>query len=160
MVTQLLVSRSLSIASLVDSAGPFREFIEASVILTGFERFDLLGTGVAEEYFKFLQHAAENAALEQVCERVCGAKTDDDIGELLQDAQLGPLARNLIKLWYLGQWFGELPPGANSILSAESYKEGLVWRAIGAHPQGAKQQGFAAWSEPPNVDSGPERSSS
>jgi hypothetical protein len=28
-----------------------------------------------------------------------------------------------------------------------------VWDAIHAHPQGAKQQGFGAWSEPPVTSS-------
>jgi hypothetical protein len=65
----------------------------------------------------------------------------------------------MIVLWYTGQWV-QLPRewrgrhGANAadvdaILSAESYSEGLVWDAIGAHPQGAKAPGFATWVTPP-----------
>jgi hypothetical protein len=27
--------------------------------------------------------------------------------------------------------------------------EGLVWDAIGSHPQGAKQPGYASWALPP-----------
>lgn len=61
---------------------------------------------------------------------------------IFDDATLGPLARNLIQLWYLGQW-------GFPVISAQAYQEGLVWKAIGAHPQGAKQQGFGTWSSPP-----------
>ena len=35
------------------------------------------------------------------------------------------------------------------IISAEAYMEGLLWRAAGTHPQGAKQPGYGSWSFPP-----------
>ena len=64
-------------------------------------------------------------------------------------------------MWYLGSWFP--PPESwfaaytkvkqndslQRVVSAVTYKEGLVWKAIGAHPPGAKPPGFGSWSKPP-----------
>src|SRR4051812_27023508 len=88
----------------------------------------------------------------------------DDVEEQLRlkvmdDPDLGPLARNLVVLWYTGGWV-QLPAdwrernGASSLdgdrlLSAQSWTEGLMWPAIGAHPTGAKLPGFASWVGPP-----------
>ena len=69
------------------------------------------------------------------------------------------MTRALIQLWYLGQWvplpedwrnrFGASRFDVAKIISTRAYKEGLVWDAIGAHPMGAKQQGFGAWAQEP-----------
>lgn len=72
---------------------------------------------------------------------------------------LGPVARNVILLWYTGNW-NELPQGwrdaygvsvadVSAVVSAEAYQEGLMWVAGGTHPQGAKEPGFGTWAEPP-----------
>jgi hypothetical protein len=72
------------------------------------------------------------------------------------------VARAVIKLWYAGMWFG-LPPewtdsfGAQtaseaSTVTAASYQEGLLWRAIGANPPGAKAPGYGSWAQPPRID--------
>jgi hypothetical protein len=94
-----------------------------------------------------------------------GHDLDTEIGlRLLDDPDLGPPARNLVVLWYTGQWV-QLPGpwrdrhGASAldvdhVLSAESYSEGLVWTAIGAHPQGAKAPGFGTWVAPPGARDG------
>ena len=90
----------------------------------------------------------------------------DDVEEQLRlrvmdDPDLGPLARNLAVLWYTGGWV-QLPAdwrqrhGASSLdsdrlLSARSWTEGLMWPAIGAHPTGAKAPGFASWVGPPTL---------
>jgi hypothetical protein len=49
----------------------------------------------------------------------------------------------MVKMWYLGSWLGQ-------VVSADAYKEGLVWPAIGTHPPAAKQPGYASWSLPPD----------
>ena len=80
---------------------------------------------------------------------------------ILGDARLGPVARNIMKLWYLGIWY-ELPRpwieanGARAanitfMVSAEAYTEGLVWPAVGANPPGAKAPGYASWTGPPQI---------
>ena len=71
------------------------------------------------------------------------------------------MARNLIKLWYVGIWY-ELPRawieafGARAanitfMASAQAYTEGLLWPSIGANPPGAKAPGFASWVGPPQI---------
>ena len=68
---------------------------------------------------------------------------------LMDDVKLGPLSRNIIKLWYRGDW----PDGAarfgTAFTSAQAYREGLLWKAMRTHPSGAKQSGFGSWSRPP-----------
>ena len=78
---------------------------------------------------------------------------------IFDDRTLGPVAKNLITLWYLGQWqqmpgqwrdvHGAAATDATHMVSADAYREGLVWSAIRAHPMGAKQQGYGAWALPP-----------
>jgi hypothetical protein len=35
------------------------------------------------------------------------------------------------------------------VVSPDAYTEGLLWRAIGAHPSGAKAPGYGSWANPP-----------
>ena len=82
--------------------------------------------------------------------------------EIFSDPKLGPVARALVKLWYVGTWY-ELPAdwrdayGQNDrdrtfVVSASAYTEGLLWPAIGANPSGAKAIGYGMWAAPPLVD--------
>jgi hypothetical protein len=78
---------------------------------------------------------------------------------VLADPDLGPVARSLIILWYLGQWnplpgdwrnrHGASPLDAARVVSADAYSSGLVWTAIGAHPMGADPGGYGSWATPP-----------
>jgi hypothetical protein len=74
------------------------------------------------------------------------------------DKRHGPVARNVVMMWYLGAWL-QLPAewrashGATSydidhVISAAAYRESLVWPAAGTHPMGAKAPGFGTWAEP------------
>ena len=64
-------------------------------------------------------------------------------------------------LWYTGQWVqlpgpwrdrhGASPLDVDDVLSPEAYTAGLMWDAIGAHPQGAKAPGFATWVDRPGA---------
>ncbi|HYV44498.1 MAG TPA: hypothetical protein VFA20_06525 [Myxococcaceae bacterium] len=67
------------------------------------------------------------------------------------DEALGPYARSLVKLWYLGAWHHPVPTPTPTPtpLSAEAYAEGLIWPAIGAGAQGAHAPGLGDWSTPP-----------
>jgi hypothetical protein len=67
---------------------------------------------------------------------------------VMNDAKLGPTARSLIKMWYLG---GDATPFSANVVSAATYKEGLVWQAIGSHPPAAKQPGYGSWSLPVQI---------
>ncbi len=129
----------------------YDNFLEFSVALTGFSRLDLEGTGVGREYLEKVRQEAGDATVESLSKawRQVARSTnpDEEMRRLiLSDETLGPLARQIIKMWYLGVW----QVGDNGIpVSAEAYTQGLVWDAIGAHPMAAKQQGFASWFFPP-----------
>jgi hypothetical protein len=74
------------------------------------------------------------------------------------------VARNLILVWYCGTWtalpdgwreaYGTSPLDTDRVLSAEAYQAGLQWVAAGAHPAGALQQGYGAWSAEPKAPKG------
>jgi len=146
-------------------------FLELSILLTGFSRIELLGTGMLIDYYHQLInilgknfHREFFERIEQVLKNVNNHPEDADLimrEELLSDPKHGPITRNIIKLWYLGQW-EPLPKDwknhyggtvksfeGTHIISSEAYIEGIVWSAIGAHPMGAKQPGFGTWSSPP-----------
>ena len=129
-----------------------KAFVELSEALTGFSQIDLYGTGMVDFYWATVMEQAREATANELLaawERVKESGDTDSAlrSEILSSATLGPVARNLIRLWYLGQW-GYMP-GNTFIPSGESYVQGLVWDAIGAHPMAAKQQGFGVWSLPP-----------
>lgn len=142
----------------------FRAFLTVSAALTGYNSAELQATGCAQEYWHQLRQVLPGDILARFLSHAdaLGQGGDDEIirTQYLSDRRLGPVARSLIQLWYLGQWvplpqdwrerYGASRFDVTRIISARAYKEGLVWDAIGAHPMGAKQQGFGAWSlEPP-----------
>jgi hypothetical protein len=110
---------------------PFEAFLEASARLTGFGRAELLGTGSAGLYWDTVR---QNAPAEAVTAMLAGRESAADAA--------------VIELWYLGLWRGVMGTD-NRIVSARAYREGLVWGLFGGHPMGAKQQGYGAWSLPP-----------
>jgi hypothetical protein len=81
---------------------------------------------------------------------------------VMSHAAYGPLARNLIRMWYTGSWvaltdnywaLGTLRDNQTRVLTTQTYIEGLMWKAIGAHPMAAKQMGFGSWALPPGSPS-------
>lgn len=144
-------------------------FLQLSEALTGFDDAELNGTGMVESYLGALMSIVGEdmtaRLLQTWADLVEEAEEKPERVEALlvhlmaSDATLGPLVRNLAFLWYTGQW-NQMPAdwrdahGASaldqtSILSPESYTEGLVWKAIFTHPQGAKQPGYGSWALPP-----------
>lgn len=149
----------------------FQDFLSLSATITGFTAFRLRGTGQAEPYFAALIDIlgeATVAALLRAFRRVEAEAGADEaaLDRLLRaaifgDEQLGPIARNLIKLWYVGTWyqlpaawreaFGELEGDTTAVVSPAAYTEGLLWPTIGANPAGAKGPGYGTWSAPPRI---------
>jgi hypothetical protein len=146
-------------------------FLGFSATVTAFTEFELLGTGQAEAYLAAVADVVGGDVVDALLEaygRVldgapqAGAAQDDLMrGLIFSDAKLGPIARNVIKLWYVGIWY-ELPPawteafGARAknvtfMVSAAAYTEGLLWPAIGANPPGAKAPGYGSWADPPRI---------
>lgn len=134
-------------------------FLKISAELTGFSIAELQATGnvlhLFEEFGEVVgvqvRHAFVHAGLTPQTR--------------LADRFYGPLARNLIRMWYVGHWqrlpdewrsalptgysFDEFGRNFNRVISARAYREGLAWSAIGANPPAAKQPGFGSWAEAP-----------
>jgi hypothetical protein len=151
---------------------PLEHFLALSVDLTAFPRVDLLGTGLAEQYLEKVRTACgadvvrDLLAAHQAARAEAGgdpAGLDRALRHLIfSDDRLGPVARQVIKLWFAGMWYG-LPPewtdrfgarsaGQTSTVTAASYQEGLLWKAIGANPPGAKAPGYGSWARPPAIE--------
>jgi hypothetical protein len=149
-------------------------FLTLSATLTGYSQFRLQGTGQADAYLTATRDAVGDdvlADLLAVSHRVhtesggdAGALDRGLRAHLLSDAKRGPVARNLIKMWFVGTWY-QLPQewrdvhatrraDVTHVVSPASYTEGLLWPTIGANPPGAKAPGFGTWADPPTVDVG------
>lgn len=150
-----------------DERRRIEEFVRASATLTGFESFELFGTGLAAAHYRFVASVVGDDCINELVACVLALPAGEREREreirasVLADDRFGPVARSVIKLWYLGTWyqlpaewhrrFGGSDRDVTTIPSSEAYVEGLVWTVIGAHPQGAKPQGYGAWAEPPRA---------
>ena len=130
-------------------------FLAVSAQLTGFCRVELAGTGMTEEYIAALDAVLPPGLLDRLVEQWRGVGRDSVLG----DATLGPVARNIVLLWYRGAWTplppdwrsanGASPLDMDRVISARAYRAGLQWAAAGAHPAGAAPQGYGAWALAP-----------
>lgn len=146
-------------------------FLAFSAALTGFTAFELEGTGLAEAYLETCEAVVGDDIVDELLKAYRRVQGDPDTDasasarrirhQILSDEKLGPVARNLIKLWYVGTWY-ELPPawseafGAREknyafVVSPAAYTEGLLWVTIGANPPGAKAPGYGSWAHPPRI---------
>jgi hypothetical protein len=148
-------------------------FVGFSSLVTGFSEFQLFGTGLAGNYYSTVTGIVGKQTTEQLLEAYVnltyrraedGSNTDELLREgIFFDAKLGPIARNVIKLWYVGTWyqlpfewrsaFGTLAGDRTFVVSPVAYTEGMLWRAIDANPSGAKGPGFGTWAYPPQIPS-------
>ncbi len=149
-----------------DRIDPLEDFVGLSAVLTGFETAELHGTGLVESHYKTI--------LDILGERIFGRllltwrqireseanDVDFDVRKkILENSLLGPVARNILVLWYTGNWnqmpgewrdqYGAAAGDRTRVVSAAAYRQGLVWRAVLAHPPAAKQPGFGSWTPPP-----------
>ena len=119
------------------------QFTELSRLLTGFSKIELAATGLVKTYYDVLhRHVSEDVLLDLLGLAGKIASEDEVRAQIMANAKYGLIAKNIVKMWYLGSWNG-------AVVSAEAYKEGLLWPAIGTHPPGAKQPGYGSWSLPP-----------
>jgi hypothetical protein len=143
--------------------GQLKRFIGLSALLTGFREVQLTGTEVAEDYLATLRAVLPadvlNDLLGAFVRLPAEGREKVAATTILGDPKLGPVAKNLILLWYTGVW-NQLPDiwrranGASEkdvthLVSGAAYRAGLQWVAAGAHPPGAAHQGFGSWSLEP-----------
>lgn len=148
-------------------------FVTFSTLLTGFGPLELYGTGVADEYLQTLERAVPTRVLEPLLAFGLGqsaAPSDSPAdpleaqlnAQVLNDPDLGPVARNLIMLWYTGTWnalpdawhtrHGQPTLDAPKVVSTAAYLSGLQWRLMGTHAPGGNPQGFGSWANPPESE--------
>lgn len=145
-------------------------FVEMSALLTGFGSVRLRGTGMAEPYLRAADAALPAGVLKELIDAFArlphGPGREAAVGPaILADTKLGPVARNIILLWYRGTWttlpqewrsaYGTSPLDTDHVISPEAYQSGLQWVAASAHPVGARQQGYGAWASPPGAEGEP-----
>ena len=140
-------------------------------MLTGFAEIDLVGTGLTQPYLQQVTAAAGDAvcndlwaAAASLAQRFPQPSAERDAAiraEILASSRFGPVARALLKMWYLGRWeqmpaewrqqYGTASADENRVISGLAYKQSLVWRACGTHPPGARASGFGTWADAPPV---------
>jgi len=146
-------------------------FLAFSAEATGYSRYDLLGTGEALAYLDAADTAVGADIVDGLLDCFDEAQATASQAQLplapvvrrdlLSDARLGPVARNIAKMWYSGMWFA-LPRGwvdaygagernVTVTVNGNTYIEGLVWPTIGANPPGAKAPGYGSWALPPRI---------
>ncbi|MGU7784746.1 hypothetical protein [Burkholderia sp. PU8-34] len=142
-------------------------FMKNSSKILEFTLFTLRGTGIGETLCDFFVAKVGGEIFDEWMTNLTAVPADGPdkeqaMRELLLHGTYGPLTRNLLNAWYTGTWNhldpdwckAHLPAGqsdADRVISARAYQEALVWPLVGAHPPGAKQQGWAAWSSPPSA---------
>jgi len=151
-----------------------QQFLDFSVLVTGYDAFRLRGTGQAERYLATTQGVIGRPMLRELLDTHAGivaasAGSVDALeaalqAQILGDAKLGPIARNIIKLWFIGTWYrlpdawreayGAMDGDTTFVPAPESYTEGLLWPTIDANPQGAKGPGYGTWALPPRISVG------
>lgn len=122
---------------------------------------------MVDEYTHTLEAVLPTGVLDELLsayERLPGADRAERAvaSDILDDTKLGPVARNVILLWYLGAWagmpddwraaYGTCPLDEHHVISGAAYQAGLQWVAAGAHPAGSAAQGFGSWASPPQED--------
>lgn len=127
-------------------------FLEISAILTGFSKTELKATGMLESYYNTIQKNTDKQDIDYFFVDVYALLNDksykpeqiEDIlaTQYLADSAYNGLAKNIIILWYTGNWGSE-------VISSASYIQGLMWNAAHTHPPGAKQPGYGSWAELP-----------
>ena len=147
------------------ATGQLERFLAFSADVTAFTVYELQGTGQAEAYAAAVSGVVGEALLDDLLARHAGldrSALDEGLRkQIFGDERLGDVARNIIKLWYVGIWY-ELPLAwrenygvrehdVTFMVSAAAYTEGLLWPAIGANPPGAKAPGYGSWAAPPRI---------
>ena len=147
-----------------------QRFLDFSSAVTAFTVYDLQATGMVGDYIRTVDEIVGPATLDALLAAYGRAVADgaSPAGrkaaisrDVMGDSRLGPIARNIVKLWYSGTWnrlphgwsenHGPAPADRTFVVSPSSYIEGLLWKAIGAHPAGAKAPGYGSWAHPPRI---------
>ncbi|MDR6763758.1 hypothetical protein J2Y38_003982 [Flavobacterium sp. 2755] len=125
-------------------------FLEVSALLTGFSKTELKATGMLETYYNTILKNTDKQDIDYFFLDVhvlLNDKSKKNIeaalaSQFMAASAYNGLAKNIIILWYTGNW-------GNDVVSSASYIQGLMWNAAHTHPPGAKQPGYGSWAERP-----------
>lgn len=148
-------------------------FVSMSVGLTGFSRDaiapDLDEINLKTVYLQAFDDNLPNGMAEQILERyktlyeAAGGKPGTEekiVGQMLGGSGTNPsqvlAMRQLIFLWYAGAWptvqyANNVTRGQtfSTVISADSYTHGLVWRVMQSHPMGSSNYTYGYWAADP-----------
>lgn len=137
-------------------------FVELSSVLTGMPETTLAPsldpTGLKQIYFAALRAKADPATLDRLLGIFGAIRTTLPPAQwpaavdqqILRQDRIGPLARQILKLWLLGIFFS--PPDQSvtgEVVNSVAFTHGLLWTAIQAHPTGYSELPHGYWSSPP-----------
>jgi len=131
-------------------------FVNLSVALTGVSGLD---PRLASEYMERLRGVPAGRHLPQILEVFrnilagCGQLEAAKLPELVQtqimdNSDLGPLAREIIILWYIADVTGA--DGKPQTGPPEHFFRGLIWPVIQAHPPALSGGFMGHWKYPPD----------
>lgn len=147
-------------------------FVNLSAVLTGYQPSDLYDDfdpePVAIEYLAMLKSKVDAATVTNLITTFANINAQatplttesEFIAEIqmqiINDAQMGPVALNIVRMWYLSIWYEMNQPqpitgfSAGTVVSMNAYTKGLAWDAGQAHAMGYSEMHFGYWeTEPP-----------
>jgi len=134
---------------------PLPVFVALSAALTGVNAAQLNPPidpiGIANQYLATLTANVSAATLSNLAQTFQSISNPNQAATvILADPVLGPVARSIMKVWLLGSWYNPATPTqAVNVVSAQAYKESLVWKIMQSHPMGYSMFTFGYWAEPP-----------
>jgi hypothetical protein len=129
-------------------------FVSLSSALTGVAASQLKPTidpiDISGQYFAALTANVAAPTLANLATKFLAGPPAGGAAAVLADPVLGPVARSIIKLWLLGSWYDPAnPTQAVNVVSAQAYKESLVWKVMQSHPMGYSMFVFGYWAKQP-----------
>jgi hypothetical protein len=148
-------------------------FLDLSSKLTGYSEDELEQTGMVETYYCMLMKEEDQDGIRAFFQKAKQVLSSTDVHAEIGATFIGlpngaagretpfdqmpyeGLAQRINLMWYTGIWTTmnqkDVKPESErtAMISAETYKEGLIWATARTHPAGAKQPGYASWSELP-----------
>ena len=125
------------------------QFTALSEILIGEKKVDKTLAGQYLDRLK-TQYPTEMQALLSTFSALAGEKylLFEVKRRIVDDKTLGPVARQIIAIWYTSEFTGADGKTPNAGTQAQFYR-GLLWNAIKAHPPTHSTLKYGYWTKPP-----------